>query len=163
MTEIGTLQVTMPSEREIAMTRVFDAPRRLVFDAYTKPELLKRWAGGPPGWNLAVCEVDLRVGGAWRWVIEGPDGQRMGLGGVYLDVVPPERLVSSEAYDEPWYEGEATSMIVLVERDGKTTLTTTVRYASKAVRDGVLKTGMSQGFAAGLDRMAELLASLQAG
>ena len=163
MTEIGTLQVTMPSEREIAMTRVFDAPRRLVFDAYTKPELLKRWAGGPPGWNLAVCEVDLRVGGAWRWVIEGPDGQRMGLGGVYLDVVPPERLVSSEAYDEPWYEGEATSMIVLVERDGRTTLTTTVRYASQAVRDGVLKTGMSQGFAAGLDRMAELLASLQAG
>ena len=78
MTETGTLQVTMPSEREIAMTRVFDAPRRLVFDAYTKPELLKRWAGGPPGWNLVVCEVDLRVGGAWRWVIDGPDGQRMG-------------------------------------------------------------------------------------
>jgi uncharacterized protein YndB with AHSA1/START domain len=163
MTETGTLQVTMPSEREIAMTRVFDAPRRLVFDAYTEPDLLKRWAGGPPGWNLVVCEVDLRVGGAWRWVIEGPDNQRMALGGVYLDVVPPERLVSTEAYDEPWYEGEATSMIVLVERDGKTTLTTTVRYASRAVRDGVLKSGMSQGFAAGLDRMADLLASLTPG
>ena len=163
MTETGTLEVSMPSEREIAMTRVFDAPRRLVFDAYTRPELLKRWAGGPPGWNLVVCEVDLRVGGAWRWVIEGPEGQRMGLGGVYLDVVTPERLVSTEAYDEPWYEGEATSMIVLIERDGKTTLTATVRYASQAVRDGVLKTGMAQGFAAGLDRMAELLASLQVG
>ena len=163
MTETGTLQVTLPSEREIAMRRVFDAPRQLVFDAYTKPELLKRWAGGPPGWNLIVCEVDLRVGGAWRWVIEGPAGQTMALGGVYLDVVPPERLVSTEAYDEPWYEGEATSMIVLVEGDGKTTLTTTVRYASQAVRDAVLKTGMAQGFSAGLDRMAELLASLQAG
>jgi len=78
-------------------------------------------------------------------------------------VVPPERLVSTEAYDEPWYEGEATSMIVLVEQDGKTTLTTTVRYASQTVRDGVLKAGMTQGFAAGLDRMAELLASLQVG
>lgn len=163
MMETGTLRVTLPSEREIAMRRVFDAPRQLVFDAYTKPELLKRWAGGPPGWNLVVCEVDLRVGGAWRWVIEGPDGQMMGLGGVYLDVVPPERLVSTEAYDEPWYEGEATSMILLVEQDGKTTLTTTVRYASQTVRDGVLKAGMTQGFAAGLDRMAELLASLQVG
>jgi uncharacterized protein YndB with AHSA1/START domain len=159
MTETGSLQVSTPSEREIAMRRVFDAPRQMVFDAYTKPELLKRWAGGPPGWNLVECEVDLRVGGAWRWVIEGPDGQMMRLGGVYLDVVPPERLVSTEAYDEPWYEGEATSMVVFIENAGKTTMTTTVRYASRAVRDGVLKTGMAEGFGAGLDRLAELLTS----
>jgi uncharacterized protein YndB with AHSA1/START domain len=163
MMQGGALQVSMPSDREIAMTRVFDAPRSLVFDAYTKPELLKRWAGGPPGWNLVECEVDLRVGGAWRWVIKGPEGERMALGGVYLDVVPPERLVSTEAYDEPWYEGEATSMLVLIEREGRTTMTTTVRYASRVVRDGVLKTGMAEGFGAGLDRMAELLASLQGG
>jgi uncharacterized protein YndB with AHSA1/START domain len=159
----GALQVTLPSDREIAMRRVFDAPRQMVFEAYTRPELLKQWAGGPPGWNLVVCEVDLRVGGAWRWVIEGPDGQKMGLGGVYLDVVAPERLVSTEAFDEPWYEGEATSMLVLTERDRRTTLTLTVRYASREVRDGVLKTPMAEGLGAGFDRMAELLASQPAG
>lgn len=158
-----TLQVSMPSDREIAMTRVFDAPRSLVFDAYTKPELLRHWAGGPPGWNLVECEVDLRVGGAWRWVIKGPQGETMALGGVYLDVVPPERLVSTEAYDEPWYEGEATSMIVLTENEGRTTLTMTVRYASQAVRDAVLQTPMASGVAAGLDRLAELLASRPTG
>jgi uncharacterized protein YndB with AHSA1/START domain len=161
--EGGSLQVTLPSEREIALTRTFDAPRQLVFDAYTRPELLKQWAGGPAGWNLVECEVDLRVGGAWRWVIEGPNGQKMGLGGVYLDVVPPERLVSTEAYDDPWYEGEATSMLVLTEQSGRTRLTITVRYASQAVRDAVLQTPMAEGLGAGLDRMAQLLASLQTG
>jgi len=159
MTEIGSLKVSTPSEREISLTRTFDAPRSLVFDAYTKPELLKRWAGGPAGWNLVVCEVDLRVGGAWRWVIEGPDGQQMGLGGVYLEIVPPERLVSTEAYDNPWYEGEATSRIDLDERAGRTTLTLTVRYASQAVRDAVLQGPAAQGVAAGLDKLAEVLAA----
>lgn len=162
MPEIETLKVTTPSDREIMISRDFDAPRALVFDAYTKPELLKRWAGGPPGWNLVVCEVDLRVGGPWRWVLEGPDGQRMGLGGVYLDVVPPERLVSTEAYDDPWYEGEATSMLVFTERAAKTTLTMTVRYASRQVRDAVLRTPMAQGVGAGFERLAELLAALGA-
>lgn len=159
MTDIQNLTVTTPSDREIMMSRVFDAPRQLVFEAYTRPEILKRWAGGPPGWNMVECEVDLRVGGAWRWLIEGPDGQKMGLGGVYLDVVPPERLVSTETYDDPWYEGDATSMIVLTEKDGRTTLTMTVRYASRAVRDAVLQTPMAHGVAAGLDKLAELLAT----
>jgi uncharacterized protein YndB with AHSA1/START domain len=157
------LKVSTPSDREVALTRVFDAPRQLVFEAYTKPDLLKQWAGGPEGWNLVVCEVDLQVGGAWRWVIEGPNGEKMGLGGVYLDVVPPERLVSTEAYDEPWYDGEATSMIVLTESQGRTTLMMTVRYASKAVRDAVLQTPMAQGVGAGFDRLAELLATSAAG
>jgi uncharacterized protein YndB with AHSA1/START domain len=158
-----TLHVTTPSDREVMISRDFDAPRALVFDAYTRPELLKRWAGGPPGWTMIECQVDLRVGGAWRWVLEGPDGQRMGLGGVYLDVLPPERLVSTEVFDDPWYEGEATSMLVFTERAGRTTLTMTVRYASRAVRDAVLQTPMAQGVGAGFDRLAELLATLQDG
>jgi uncharacterized protein YndB with AHSA1/START domain len=157
----GSLKVTTPSDREIAMTRVFDAPRSLVWAAYTKPELLKRWAGGPPGWNLVVCEVDLRVGGSWRWVIHGPGGQKMGLGGVYREIVEPERMVFSEKFDEPWYEGDAESKIELVERDGKTTLTMTVRYASQTIRDAVLKTPAAQGVGAGFDRMAELLSTLE--
>jgi len=86
MNSTGTLQVTTPSEREIAMSRVFDAPRSLVFDAWTKPELLKRWLGVRAGWSMAVCEVDLKVGGAYRWVWRGPDGNEMGMGGVYREV-----------------------------------------------------------------------------
>ncbi len=159
MTNAGTLQVTTPTEREIAMTRVFDAPRSLVFDAWTKPELLKRWLGVRNGWSLAVCEVDLRVGGAYRFVWRGPDGAEMGMGGVYREIVPPERLVSTEKFDDPWYAGEALDTIVLVEQDGKTTATTTVLYESQEIRDAVLESGMARGVAESYDMLAELLES----
>ena len=158
----GTLQVTTPSEREIAMTRVFDAPRRLVFDAWTRPELLKRWLGVRGGWSFAVCEVDLRVGGAYRFVWRGPNGKEMGMGGVYREIVPPERLVATELFDDPWYEGEALDTTVLVEKGGKTTVTTTVLYASREVRDAVLKSPMERGVAESYDKLAELLASTPA-
>jgi uncharacterized protein YndB with AHSA1/START domain len=159
MTNIGLLEITTPSDREIAMTRTFDAPARLVFDAWTKPELLKRWLGVRAGWTMEVCEVDLKVGGAYRYVWRGP-GMTMGMGGVYREVVPPTRLVSTEKFDEAWYEGEALDTIVLVERDGKTTMTTTVRYVSREVRDAVIKSGMASGVAEGYDKLAELLPSL---
>lgn len=134
MNPTKTLQVTTPSDREIAMTRVFDAPRRLVWDALTKPELLKRWFYGPPGWTLAVCEMDLRVGGAYRWVWSGPNGAPMGVRGVYREIVRPERIVASEKFDESWYPGEALDTTVLTEHAGKTTLTLTVLYESKEAR-----------------------------
>jgi uncharacterized protein YndB with AHSA1/START domain len=153
----GSLEVTTPSDREIAMRRTFAAPARLVWAAYTKPELLKRWAGGPPGFELVECEVDLCVGGKWRWVIHGPNGLKMGLGGTYLEIVPNRRMVSSEKFDEAWYEGDAESRIELVEEGDTTTLTMTVRYASREVRDAVLKTPMAQGVGAGYDRLAALL------
>jgi uncharacterized protein YndB with AHSA1/START domain len=156
---MGKLQVTTPSEREIAMTRVFDAPRSLVFDAWTKPELLKRWLGVRGGWTFAVCEVDLRVGGSYRFVWRGPTGAEMGMGGVYREIVRPERLVATEKFDEPWYEGDALDTTTFVERGGKTTATTTVRYASQEVRDAVLKTPMLTGVAESYDKMAEVLAS----
>jgi len=159
MTNIGLLEVTTPSDREIAMTRVFDAPARLVFDAWTKPELIKRWLGVRAGWTMAVCEVDLRVGGAYRFVWRSPD-MTMGMGGLYREVVPPTRLVSTEKFDESWYEGEAVDTMVLVEQDGKTTVTTTVRYVSREVRDAVIKSGMATGVAEGYDKLAELLPSL---
>jgi uncharacterized protein YndB with AHSA1/START domain len=156
---MGKLQVTTPSEREIAMTRIFDAPRSLVFDAWTKPELLKRWLGVRGGWTFAVCEVDLRVGGSYRFVWRGPTGAEMGMGGVYREIVRPERLVATERFDEPWYEGDALDTTTFVERGGKTTATTTVRYASQEVRDAVLKTPMLTGVAESYDKMAEELAS----
>lgn len=157
---VGSLQVTTPSEREVAMTRTFNAPRRLVFDAYTKPELVKRWAGGPPGWRIVSCEIDLRVGGVWHWVTEGPGGMRMGYGGTYLNIVAPERLDSTEVFDEPWYEGEATSSMQLEEAEGRTTLTVTVRYASQDIRDAVLRSPMAEGMASGFDSLEALLTQL---
>jgi uncharacterized protein YndB with AHSA1/START domain len=159
VTNIGLLEITTPSDREISMTRVFNAPAQLVFDAWTKPELLKRWLGVRAGWTMEVCEVDLRVGGKYRFVWRGPD-MTMGMGGAYREVVPPTRLVSTEKFDEAWYEGEAIDTIVLVEQDGKTTVTTTVRFVSREVRDAVIKSGMASGVAESYDKLAELLPSL---
>ena len=141
------------------MTRVFDAPRRLVFDALTKPKLLRRWFG-PRGWSLVACEADLKVGGAWRWVLRGPDGRDMGMRGVYQEITPPEWLVSTESFDD--YPGESLNTLILSEEDGKTTFTITVRYASQEIRDAVIKSGMEHGAAETYDRLAELLPSLQA-
>ena len=155
----GNLKVTTPSDREIMMTRVFDAPRGMVFDAMTKPELLKRWLSGPPGWSMAVCEIDLKVGGTLRYVWHNTNGSVMGMSGVYREIEAPERIVSTEQFDDPWYPGEAVGTLVLVEQGGKTTLTSTVLYASKEARDGVLKSGMEQGVAAGYDKLEEMLAS----
>ena len=154
MKNTGTLKVTTPTEREIVLTRVFDAPRRLVFDALTKPDLLKRWFG-PRGWSLVVCEVDLKVGGTFRFVLRGPDGTDMGMRGVYREVVPPERSVHMESFDD--YPGEAQVTTVLVEQGGKTTLTATVLSPSREVRDAVIKSGMEHGAAESYDKLAELL------
>jgi uncharacterized protein YndB with AHSA1/START domain len=115
MTSTGTLQVSTPSEREIAMARPFDAPCDLVFDAWTKPELLKRWLGVRAGWSMAVCEVDLKMGGAYRFVWRGPVGNEMGMGGVYREVVRPKLLVATELFDDPWYAGEALDTTIFVE------------------------------------------------
>jgi uncharacterized protein YndB with AHSA1/START domain len=160
MASSGTLKVTTPTDREIAMTRVFDAPRRLVFEAYTRPELLKRWLGVHAGWSLAVCEIDLRVGGAYRYVWRGPDGAEMGMRGVYREVVPNERIVATEVFDQAWYPGEAVGTVSLVEQGGRTTLTITVRYQSQEVRDLVLKTPMASGVEAGFDKLAGLLPAM---
>jgi uncharacterized protein YndB with AHSA1/START domain len=160
MTDTGALQITTPSEREIVMSRVFDAPRSLVFDAWTKPELLERWLGVRGGWSMVVCEVDLRVGGAYRFVWRGPDGAEMGMGGFYREIVRPERLVATESFDDPWYPGEALDTTVLVEDGGKTTATTTVLYESEEIRDAVLESGMARGVAESYDVLAEYLASV---
>ncbi len=162
MKDSGNLKLTTRDDREIVMTRVFEAPRTVVFDALTKPELLKQWLLGPPGWSMPLCEIDLRVGGAYRYVWRGLDGIEMGMRGVYREIAPPERLVASEKFDQSWYPGEAVGTNVLVEQGGRTTLTLTMRYESQGARDAVLKSAMEQGVAASYDRLAELLASLGA-
>ncbi len=159
MKQSGTLQVTTPTEKEIVITRVFDAPRTLVFDAHTQPELLKRWLLGPPGWSLVVCDIDLQVGGKYRYVWRNAKGTDMGMGGVFREIMGPERLVATERFDESWYPGEALDTTVLIEQDGKTTLTLTVEYEAREARDTALKSGMEEGMAASYDRLAELVGS----
>jgi uncharacterized protein YndB with AHSA1/START domain len=159
MTNTGTLTVTTPTDTEIVMTRVFDAPRRMVFDAWTKPELLKRWHGAR-GWNLVVCEVDLRVGGVWRFVSRGPDGADMGHGGVYREIVPPDRLAYTELFDDQSYPGESFITHMFVERNGKTTLTSRLLYSSRKARDIVINYPMERGVGESFDRLDDVLAEM---
>ena len=156
MKNLGTLKVTTPSDREVVLTRVFNAPRRMVYDAITKPELLKRWFG-PHGWSLETCEVDLRVGGAWRYMLRGPDGSKMGMSGVYRELSPPDRTVHSERFDD--YPGQSIVTCVFTESEGKTTFVATVLYESKIIRDAVVASGMEHGAAESYDRLAGILAS----
>ena len=154
-----TLHITTPSDREIVLVRRFEAPRNLVFDALTKPELLKRWLTGPPGFRMVVCEIDLKVGGAYRYVWRGPNGEEMPLRGVYREIVPPERLVCAEQFDNLWYPRESVGTTVLTEQDGRTTLAQTFLYASREIRDGLLKTNAMHSVAENYAVLEKLLAA----
>jgi len=155
------VEVTTPSDREIRVARVFDAPAKLVWDCHTKPELLRRWMLGPPGWSMPVCEVDLTVGGAYRhrWRSD-EDGTEFGSSGVYVEIVPFEKIVTTEAMEG--FSGEAVNTLVFEEHGGRTTATITMLFASKEARDGALQTGMSDGMAMGYDRLDDILAELAA-
>lgn len=154
----GATTFTLPSDREITMIREFDAPAALVFEATTRPEHVRRW-WGPRDTELITCEIDLRPGGAWRWVLRGRDGNEVGFHGVYQEIDPPARLVHTECYD-PVPDDESLVTITFEERDGRTLLTSTSRYSSKEVRDIVIASGMEAGAAESLDRLAELLAEI---
>ena len=158
MKNSDTLQITTPTDLEVVVTRAFDAPRRLVFDALTRPELLERWYG-PRGWSLVVCEIDLRVGGAFRFVSRRADGKDIGQRGEYREIVPPERLVNTEWWED-WNQGEVLVTTVLVEQGEKTTLTTAMLYPTKEVRDTILNSGLKHGAAELYDKLDEYLASV---
>jgi uncharacterized protein YndB with AHSA1/START domain len=152
----SALTVTLPSDHEIVLTRVFDAPRELVFEAMTKPEHVVHWFG-PHGWTLSVCEIDFRPGGRWRYVISRPNARNMGMSGVYREIARPERIVSTESFDD--YPGESVNTGILFEKDGKTTVTNTIVHASREVRDAVIQSGMEVGAGETFDRLAEHLAN----
>jgi uncharacterized protein YndB with AHSA1/START domain len=152
-----SLIVTTPGDAEIVLSRAFDAPRHLVWDAWTKPELLKRWYGAK-GWNLVECEVDLRVGGRWRFVSRGPNNETMGQAGVYREITPPERIVTTELFDDQSYPGETLITHVFTEHANRTTLTSTLRYATPTGRDIVLGYPMRTGVAHSYERLDDLLA-----
>lgn len=156
----SSFRVSTPSDREIEMTRVFDAPRDLVFEAMTRPEHVKEWWGRlGEGYSVPVCEIDLRPGGTWRFVNRHPKGEAA-FHGEYLEIAPPGRLVFTEIFEEfPDEVSVVTS--VFTEEAGKTRLTVTVRYSSLEVRDMVIGSGMARGAAISYDRLEELVATLQ--
>ncbi|MEV6909834.1 SRPBCC family protein [Amycolatopsis sp. NPDC051071] len=153
-----TLSVVRSGDLEIVMTRSFDAPRALVFDAWTKPELARRWFG-PHGCEVVECEIDLRVGGRWRYRLRHGGGVEMLLQGVYQEIRRPERLVSLETNEDcDASEGQALGTVTLAEDAGVTTLTQVVRYSSSRIRDAVLESGMERGVGEGFDKLAEIVA-----
>src|SRR5258707_7376570 len=145
MNSTETLNVTTPSEREIAITRVFNAPRRLVFEAWTNPQHVPRWMLGPEGWTMPVCEIDLRPGGAWHFVWRRANGTQMEMRGVYREIVPPDRLVSTESWGGDW--PETVNTLTLSEENGRTTAVLTITYPSKDAREAATQTGMKDGMA----------------
>jgi uncharacterized protein YndB with AHSA1/START domain len=159
--QVGTV-VTTAGDREIVITRNFDAPRRLVWRTLTEPELVKRWMFGPNGWSFTTCEIDLRVGGAYRYEWRNDDGRSMGLGGVYREIAQPDRLVNTERFDGEHDSGDTLVTTTLAELVQRTTLTMTLLYVSRQMRDEAIESGMSDGLEASFGRVDAVLAELLA-
>jgi uncharacterized protein YndB with AHSA1/START domain len=156
--QVGAMTLTLKSDLEIELTRVFNAPRRLVFEAHSKCEHVRRWWGGPDS-AMTVCQMDFRPGGAWRYVVQKPSGQEYGFGGEFREIVPPERFVWTFGFDGmPGKPGE--EIYLFEEHDGKTTLRTYAKFESVEQRDGVIASGMEKGAAAMWDRLEEFLPTM---
>jgi len=158
MTGTATVKIATPSDREVTVTRVFAAPRQHVFDALTKPELLKRWLFAP-GRSLEICDVDLKVGGGYRFVFRGPDKKDVGTRGTYREIVAPQKIVNVESWED-WDAGETLVTTILDEKDGQTMFTSTMLFPSREVRDTVLKSGLEKGVSENYDKLDALLASM---
>jgi uncharacterized protein YndB with AHSA1/START domain len=153
------VKVVPHGDRAILITRSFNAPRKLVFDAMSKPEMVKHWLHGPPGWAMTTCAMDQHAGGAYRWAWGNTDGREMGMGGRIVEVTPPERMVTTEKFDDAWYEGEARNTLTLSEENGITHMSLIVEYGSTKTRDGVLAGPMSSGLDASYDHLDNYLAA----
>lgn len=156
MNSTGSLKVTAAGEADILFERVFEAPREAVFDALTRADRVRDWMV-PHGYHLSVCEIELRVGGTYRYVMRGPEGHEMGWGGVFREIDAPQRLVHTETFDD-WPQAESVITSTLSEQGGRTTFKARIHYTSREARDGVLASGMAQGAAESYDRLAALLA-----
>src|SRR5438309_6738271 len=157
MSNARTLNVATPSDTEIVMTRLFGASPGLVFDAYTKPAMLRGWLGGAE-WTIDVCEVDLRVGGGYRWTWYNAKGKQIGERGTYREIVPGTRIVAVSAFDEPWYPGNCVEAISFARQDDATVLTTTLRYDTRKARDIALSAGLTRGVTESYERLDAVLA-----
>ena len=152
------LKVNLPSDTQIEVIREFDAPAELVFRAWFEPALVRRWLLGPPGWSMPVCEVDLSVGGKFRYEWRSDAGKTMALSGVYREIEAPRRIADTQRFDDDWTHGEGDTTLTLEEVNGRTELTLDLRYASKEVRDMVAATPMLEGMESGYARMEGVLA-----
>jgi uncharacterized protein YndB with AHSA1/START domain len=159
VTSKGSAKVTLPADEQILITRDFDAPRHLVYEAYTNPDLVRRWWHAGRG-EMTVCEIDLRVGGGWRYAMVTPDGMEVAFHGEYREIVPNERVVSTEVY-EGMPDAEALDTLTLTEVDGRTTLEILVEHASKEHRDAHVESGMEAGLQDALDLLEEVASSLR--
>jgi uncharacterized protein YndB with AHSA1/START domain len=153
---VGQLTLATRGDTEIVIQRSFAAPRQLVFDCHSRPELVRRWLLGPPGWTMRVCEIDFRIGGRYRYLWRGPDGAEMGMGGEFRDIVAPERIVTRERFDQDWTGGDTEGTLLLAEAGAGTLMTLTVRYSSAQARAGALATPMAEGMEAGYARLDAL-------
>ncbi len=159
MTTDTTVSWTTPSDLEVAMTRTFDAPQRLVFDAFTKPEHVVHWMLGPEGWTMPVCEIDLRPGGRWHMVWRRADGTEMAMTGEYQEVTPSSRTVQTESWGPGW--ASTVNTTEFIAEGGRTTVVQTMEYPSRADRDRAMETGMKDGAEISYERLAAYLASLR--
>jgi uncharacterized protein YndB with AHSA1/START domain len=159
VTSSGTATVTLPTDEQILITREFDAPKHLVYRAWTTPELVRRWWTARRG-EMTTCEIDLRVGGTWRYVMVADGGMEVAFHGEYREIVPDERLVTTEVY-EAMPEGEAVDTLTLTEADGRTAITLLVQHASKADRDAHIESGMEAGLQDALDLLEQVAVSLR--
>ena len=159
VTNSGTATVTLPTDEQILITREFDAPKHLVYKAWTTPELVKRWWSANRG-EVTLAEIDLRVGGTWRYVMVAEGGLEVGFHGEYREIVPNERLVSTEVY-EGFPDGEALDTLTLTEVDGRTTLTILVQHSSKEHRDAHIDSGMEAGMQDAMDLLEQVAISLR--
>jgi uncharacterized protein YndB with AHSA1/START domain len=155
---IRTATVTTPTDCEIVIIRDYNAPRRLVFEAWTNPEYLPKWMLGPEGWTMDVCEIDLRPGGQWRCLWRNAEGGEFTLSGVYREVAPPDRVVYTETWGDPW--PESICVIDLTEENGITTMVNTLIYPTKEARDAALETGMTEGTEVSCSRLEEFLLTI---
>ena len=161
MAQFGKLDIVARGDLEIVMTRAFDAPRRLVFEAFVKPEYVQRWLLGPDGWEMPVCEIDARVGGKYRYVWKRErDGQTMATGGVFREVTPPARTVATEQFDDPWFPGEAIVTTTFTEKSGRTIVEMVMLFETREGRDGAMQSGMETGVERGYERLEEILAAM---
>ena len=154
----ATVEVTTPSETSVAVTRVFEAPAQLVWDAHTKPDLIRRWMTGYEGWDMPVCDVDFRVGGAYRYEWSHPTEQGFAATGSFEEIEEPSRLVPVVRMDG--FVGEARTVMTLHEHDARTTMTLVMHFGSQEARDGAIATGMTDGMSYSYDVLDDLLASL---
>lgn len=154
------LAVSTEGDRSIRIERHFNAPRQLIYDCHMKPELVRQWLLGPPGWTMPVCEIDARVGGKYRYVWKGSAGEEMGMGGEFRELDEPERIVNTQLFDQDWTGGETIGSMLLTELNAGTKLEQTVLYSSKDARDAALKSGMAEGMEMGYQKLDALLDTL---